>query len=669
MFTSYEIARSGLVVNERALYVTGHNIANVNTPGYVRQQAIIKDAQYQTIYTDTGMSQMGLGAAIQQIRQIRYTFLDGVYRQENNTFGYLESKQKTFQDVQAIMGEPISSGLQSTLNQFWDSWQELSKQPDSLTVRALVKQRGEALTKRINHMGSQLDRLQSDLNSEIVVRINEVNDLTGQIANLNVTILKTEVSGGTANDYRDQRNNLIDRLSKLADAEVNEQQDGQVDIILGGYYLAQKGVSLNLFAAEKTPGGLFYVPKLAGTDIEVSLKSGIIKGLMESRGEVSGEVGGIENGTPGTKTDVTFVVDISDTSGLNLNDVKSNILNYSKEMRDKGLNFNFRLVTTHGDNIINNSSFDNTQYNDFSVAVNSLTQAPATTATDDFSAVFNALGAMVFRPDDNKYTVIFTNDTVDAAEASGYNTTLADKGIKTMIVTDMPASGWDLVTAANNGTLYEVISTATGIGDDINSNVNDGISVIPDSNNIVSDIRKRLNALVNILMREVNYLHKNGKTMGNPPSAGDDFFTVINAGRPLEMGNIRLNPNMISLNSIAASKTGQSGDNSNALEIANLRYVPLLRDLNGSLNMDDYYQSIITIIGNNGSNTLNIMNNQSKLVQSVDSYRTSITGVSMDEEMSNMMKYKFAYDAASRTLTVIDQMLQTIVERMGITGR
>ena len=669
-FASYEIARSGLTVNERGLYVTGHNISNVNTPGYVRQQAMIKNGPVQTEYTRFGLLQFGLGADIQEIRQVRHTFLDNIYRQENTTLGYWESRSKTLQDVEAIMAEPMDSGLQNVLNQFWDSWQELSKDPDSLTVRALLRQRGEALVEQINHMGSQLDRLQNDLNSEIGVRIDEVNEITGQIANLNVAIIRAEVSGDTANDYRDQRNSLIDRLTKLANVDVNEMQDGQVDITLGGYFLVQKGISTNLYAAERNAGDLFYVPKLEGTNIEVPISSGIIKGLLESRGEVSGAVGGVENGTPNTKSDITFVVDISAAGGLNLADVQNNILNYAAEIKKRGLDFNFRLVTTYGNSVIDNDSYNMSQYDDFTAAVGSLAQVPAVDATEDFTDVFNAFGAMTFRANENKYAVVFTNDDANsvAGEAAGYNAILNAAGVKASVVTDTGA-GWDLVTAATGGTQYTGLAAAASVGSDIVDNVDAGITQIPASLNIVSDMRARLNALVNMLVREVNYLHKSGMTMGNPPAAGEDFFTAINTGRPLEMGNIRLNPNLENLNNIAASLTGSSGDNANALEIANLRHKPLLKDVNGILSTDDYYQSIILGLGNSGSDAMRITESQDKLVKSADASRQAITGVSMDEEMTNMMKYKYAYDAASKVLNIIDTMIETIVTRMGLVGR
>lgn len=670
-FASYEIARSGLMVNERGLFVTGHNISNVNTTGYVRQQAMIKNGPVQTTYSKGGLIQLGLGADIQEIRQIRHTFLDNIYRQENTTLGYWESRQKTFQDVQAIMAEPMESGLQNVLNQFWDSWQELSKEPDSLTVRALVRQRSEALVQQINHMGTQLDRLQSDLNSEIAVRIDEVNEITRQIADLNVTILKSEVNGDTANDYRDQRNSLTDRLTKLVKAEVNEMQDGQLDITIGGYFVVQKGTSTDLYAAERNAGDNFYVAKLGGTNTEVNLKSGIIKGLMESRGEVSGAVGSYENGTPNTKADVAFVVDISDASGFSaaqFTDIKIKISDYADQLDKMGLDYNLRLVTTYGNNVIDNSVYSKSQLTNFNTAVDSLGQIAATAQTNDFTAVFNALGTPSYRTDDNKYTVVFTNDNIVAGEAAGYNTILNTKGIQASVVTST-GTNWDSVTGTAGGTVYTDLAAATDIGLDIDEDVSSRFSVVSDSTNIVSDMKNRLNSLVNIMLREINYIHKSGMTMKDPATSGEDFFVTINSGRPLEMGNIQLNSNLSDLTNIVASKTGADGDNSNALEIANLRNESLIHDDTGYLSLDDYYQAIILNMGNNGSDSDRISESQGKLVQSADAYRTSITGVSMDEEMTNMMKFKYAYDAASRVLNIIDSMMETVVNRLGLAGR
>ncbi len=640
-FASYEIARSGLNVNERGLYVTGHNISNVNTAGYVRQQAMIKNGPVVSYYTKGGLSQYGLGADVQDIRQIRHVFLDNIFRQENTTLGYWESRRKTFQDVEAIMAEPIEGGLQNVLNKFWDSWQELSKEPDSLTIRALVRQRSEALVQQINHMGTQLDRLQNDLNTEISVRIDEVNEITRQIANLNVTILRHEVNGDSANDYRDQRNSLIDRLSKLIKTDVVEMQDGQVDITVGGYFIVQKGVSTDLYAAERNVGENFYVAKLGGTNIEVNLNSGIIKGLMESRGEVSGAIGSYENGTPNTKVDVVFYVDESTIDEASLAD---QIQAYENWLLSRGLDAQVTIET-------------------------------AATVGDIDTAVIDT---PALRADARKYAFIVTeNELADPADINALQAALVSRGMDTSVITDSDSTtDWLPLVQGLDGSTYslddftspdnDVFTTVT---DSMASNTNADIGDISTSVNIVSDMKARLNALINVMLREINAIHKSGKTMKDPPSDGEDFFVTINSGRPLEMGNIRLNPNLSDLSAIAASKTGDNGDNSNAREIANLRNAVLIQTRSGMVSLDDYYQDIILNMGNEGTDAVNIADSQSKLVQSADAQRMAITGVSMDEEMTNMMKFKFAYDASARVLNIIDTMMEQIVNRLGLVGR
>ena len=685
-FASYEIPRSGLTVNERALTVTGHNISNVNTPGYVRQQAMITTGPVQSSPNKYGLFQFGLGADIQEIRQIRHTFLDNIYRQESTTYGYWEARSKTFQDVQAVLGEPMGAGFQNVMNQFWDSWQELSKNPDSLTVRALVRQRGEALTHHINHLGDQLDKLQEDLNSEINVRIDEINQITEKIAALNVEILKTEVSSDSANDYRDQRNSLLDRLCKLVNVEVNEMQDGQLDITLGGYFLVTKGVQTRLYADESQAGGNFLVPKIVGTNIEIPVRSGILKGLMESRGEVFGATGSFENGTPNTKADISFAIDVSDTSGPNLAKIQASISTYVSELNKKGMDYNLRLITYDGTGVLSNVNHGNDTAA-FSASVAGL--SATLNAGNDFGSVVTALSGAAYRPDAAKYALVFSGESIGGdgnvlpdATVDAYANSLLTNGIKTSVITstayytagDAGEKGWDSITAATGGKLYDTSSAdfdplLTTVNADVNISLNEGISVIQDENNIISNLRKRLNALINIMAREVNYLHSSGKTMGVPPLNGSDFFSAIDPTRPLEMGNIKLNDNLLNLNNIVASASGANGDNNIALDIANLRNNTIIRDINGTISIDDYYQSVILSVGSNGSDADRISQNQLKLVQSADSYRNSVMGVSMDEEMTNMMKYKFAYNACSRAINVIDEMLESVINRLGIVGR
>ena len=703
-FASYEIARSGLYVSERGLDTTGHNISNVNTPGYVRQQAISADKFYQNSYTKNGLLQIGLGADIQQTRQIRHTFLDNVYRQENTSLGYWGTRQKTFEDVEAILAEPMESGLQDVLNQFWDSWQELSKDPSSLTVRALVRQRGDELTQEINHLGAQLDKMQNDLNNEISAKIDEINKITSQIARLNTQILSTEIAHENANDYRDQRNSLVDKLSGLVDADVAQMQDGQLDISVGGYMLVHKDEQWDLEAGHDADSGLFYVPKLKGTNITVKVKSGALKGLLESRGEVKGTKDSVANGEVNTKADIVFAIDTSDTSEGYLDKVKNNITNYVTDLMKRGIDYNLRLVTYNGSsaspgNGVTEVGNYGSNVNDFIAGVKGLAVNPATEGNDFGQLADFLTGITDFRPDAGRFALVFTaegiggNETdIDSATAQGYVSELAAAGIKTSVVTDSgyfsagdhtgpgdTEGGWDCVTNGTGGRLYDINTSDDKYGDllqsinsDINADVNRGIAEVAPCADILPEIRKRLNALVNIMAREVNNLHRSGKTLGSDPVDGEDFFVAIDPSRPLEMGNIKLNDIFLpsnGLNYIVSSGTGASGDNSIALQIANLRNSPVMKDITGIVSIDGYYQSLISSVGNNGAAAANTAGNQQKLVDSADNSRQAIMGVSMDEEMTNMMKFKFAYDASARALNVIDDMVRTIVEKMGLVGR
>jgi flagellar hook-associated protein 1 FlgK len=139
------------------------------------------------------------------------------------------------------------------------------------------------------------------------------------------------------------------------------------------------------------------------------------------------------------------------------------------------------------------------------------------------------------------------------------------------------------------------------------------------------------------------------------------------------MGNLRLNTDIYgslkSLNNVVASRSGAAGDNDIALKIAHLREAHIMKDLSGILSVDDYYQALILGIGHDGAEAARIKENQQQLVDSADYHRESIMGVSMDEEMANLMQYKYGYNAAAKILNVIDEMMESMVRNMGHVGR
>ncbi len=693
MAIGFDTAVSGLLANQKALEVTGHNVANLGTAGFARQSAIMASAMTRG-YGNNWYVEMGVD--IQQIRQIRHTFNDNIYRAESNNLGYWESRIKAVNDLESILGEPIKKGFQTALNNFWDSFQELSKSPESLTVRALVKQRSDTLVNHLNQVGSQINKLQSDLNVEIKARINEVNDITEQIAQLNTKIMSAEAAGNLPNDYYDQRNTLVDRLSKLVKAETSVTREGSMDIVVGGYFLVSKGKQTKLVAVPNDDLSHFYTPKLQDSsgDITINVGQGIIKGLLESRGEVNGAKGSYENGTPNTTADVTLAVDVSEISdpteaAAYLDKVKKQAMALVDDLKKRGLDYNIRLVTYGGSNPGTSVNIGK-DISAIEAAINGITLETGT--DNDFGDVVDIVTNNSYGDDVNKYLYVFTDGSIngddaddgttgddlptDDAEIIKYLNALKDKGITLSVTTDTIAEpgekGWDYLTGNTGGKVYDNTGAMTadelkelGIqaSSDINKDVNTKMSTIPDNLNIISSVRKQLNALINIMAREVNYLHQSGKTLtGN---SGMEFFQVMESTRPIELGNIKINDDLKDVNNIAASIINANGDNRIALAIANLRNANLMTGNNKVLSLDTYYQNIILDVGNKGYEAESMVQSYRQLVEQADGLRQSVMGVSLDEEMANMIKYKYAYNANSKVIDVVNQMMETILFRLG----
>lgn len=677
-FFGFDTAVSGLSANQKALEVTGHNVANLATPGFARQSVIMQSAATKAY----GNWRVEMGVDIQQMRQIRHTFNDNIFRTESNNLGYWESRNKAVTDVESILGEPIQQGFQVSLNNFWDSFQELSKAPESLTIRALVKQRADSLTDYLNKVGSRINKLQSDINTEIKSRIDEINDITEDIAALNVKIMSAEAAGNTPNDYYDQRNTLCDTLSKLVNVETWETRDGSMDILVGGYFLVSKGEQTRMLAQPDKAYSHFYEPMLETRNgsISIDVGTGIVKGLLEARGEVSGAKGSYENGSPNTTGDITIAIDVSNANPDFFTDVKAQVQALVDDLQSRGIDYNLRLVTFGGTAGVTNVNYGK----DAAGLSAAIPSTPDIGPGNDFADVIDAIDSNDAE-DINKYLMVFTDKSINGngnittdEEISDYLKVINKHQFTVSVATnsayfnagDAGEKGWDILTEQTGGKLYES-EDGTDFEDlmktisvDINKDVNTKMSTVSGDLNIISSVRKQLNALINIMAREVNRLHLSGKTLNGED--GGLFFEPIEPNLPIELGNIKVSDKLKNLTSIAASTTDANGDNQIALAIASLRNNNLMTGNKKVLSLDTYYQNIIMDIGNKGYEASSMAASYQSLVSQADSMRQSVMGVSLDEEMTNMIKFKYAYNANAKVIDVVNQMLETIMYRMGV---
>ncbi|NLO09350.1 MAG: flagellar hook-associated protein FlgK [Clostridiales bacterium] len=235
-FGSLHIGVSGLNVSQAALNVTSHNLANVDTKGYVRQQAIFTDFQYVK-WGESHLSSMqrGLGANFAEVKQVRDAFLDQAYRQEIGRQAFYESQYQAIEEVEGLFGELEGVQFQNTMKEFWEALQELSREPDNIVARASFIQTAVSFVERADNIYNQMNDYQINLNTKIVDQVNRINEIGDEIRELNIKIRHYESTGvEKANDLRDNRNLLLDELSKIIQITYKENPAGVVTVNVEG---------------------------------------------------------------------------------------------------------------------------------------------------------------------------------------------------------------------------------------------------------------------------------------------------------------------------------------------------------------------------------------------------------------------------------------------------
>lgn len=282
-FFGIEIGRRALQAQQRALDVTGHNIANANTPGYSRQATSLSatDPYEAPSATRTGRpGQVGTGVAEVAIERFRDNFLDREFRTENTSLGSWETRDQVLREIEGFFAEPSDAGLRTVLDKFWQSVQDLSNNPDSTSARALVVERGADFATTLNHVQRQLQGLKANLDADIANQVNEINITAQQIASLNDLIAQTTAMGDKPNDLKDKRDLLLDKLSKMADIRTVDGELGRINVMLNGVPLVEETRS-NALAVDTSSGVAQVIWTHTGTAAEV--KRGRLGALKELR--------------------------------------------------------------------------------------------------------------------------------------------------------------------------------------------------------------------------------------------------------------------------------------------------------------------------------------------------------------------------------------------------
>jgi flagellar hook-associated protein 1 len=283
-FHGLEVGRRGLFAQQMALNTTGHNIANANTNGYTRQRV---EMQASNPISTSGVN-LGTGVEISKLVRLREEYLDVQIRGELKNTGYWEAKSETFSKIEELLNEPSDNGLARTMDEFWKGWQELANHPESAAARSVVRQRGVAVAETFKHIMDSINQIESDLKNVINTKTNEINSLAKQIGNLNAQISRVVPNNYQPNDLYDQRDVLIDQLSKLVNVKVTSGEYGMVDVTVGSEKLVS-GKDYNTLALGYDQATGLLNPsefKIGGNTI--ALDGGELVGYIESFGKMNG---------------------------------------------------------------------------------------------------------------------------------------------------------------------------------------------------------------------------------------------------------------------------------------------------------------------------------------------------------------------------------------------
>ncbi|MGM7634576.1 flagellar hook-associated protein FlgK [Bacillus sp. Hm123] len=239
-FSGLETAKRGMFTQQSALYTTGHNISNANTPGYTRQRI---NFQTTTPYPSVGMNrpqipgQMGTGVEAGSVQRIRNDFLDLQFRGKNSDLGYWQSRADSLSKLENVLNEPSENGLSKVMGEFWKSLEILSTNPENEGARVVVLESAQAVADTFHHLHSSITEIREDLGYQAETTVKDVNSILTRINDLNQQIKDVETHGYLPNDLYDDRDRLVDELSQHLNIEVEKVESGGANLaIADGLY-------------------------------------------------------------------------------------------------------------------------------------------------------------------------------------------------------------------------------------------------------------------------------------------------------------------------------------------------------------------------------------------------------------------------------------------------
>ena len=322
LFGTLNLGARSLQTQQQGVEVAGHNLANASNAAYSRQRLQIQTSAS----VPTSIGPQGTGADAVAITQLRDLLLDQQIQGETSVTSFLQSQQTALQYAQTGIGEQLQGagttgsvgspgGLASDLSGLFNSFQDLSTAPSSMTGRQAVISQAQQLTTQFNQLDQRLTSLNGQLNQSVQTDVGSANQLLSDIAELNQQIAGAEAGTGAANDLRDLRQQKIEALSQLVNVQSSTDANGDASLSIGGQLLVSGGTVQDTLQTYDSGGGQLLV-RTAGSGTPLTPTGGSIAGTIDAR---DGALKSLHDGLNTLATQIITQVNNAYRSGYDLN--------------------------------------------------------------------------------------------------------------------------------------------------------------------------------------------------------------------------------------------------------------------------------------------------------------------------------------------------------------
>lgn len=627
-FAAIELGKRSLMTHSQAIHTSGHNISNADTEGYSRQRVEVKtfDPLYRPDLSRAETpGQIGQGSTVESINRVRDEMLDQRIVAQSNQESYWDTRSHYYTMIEQVYNEPDEVSVRTTMDKFWESWQELSLNPESTANRQAVVTRGQSLINSIRNRDAALTGIGNLLNSDIETNVKQLNDYANQIAKLNTEIVRSRAMGDNPNDLLDRRDAVVEKLSKIANITTDQRDPDEFMVHIEGKVLVQGNVARNFEVAPVLDNYGYSQVIWQDTKELAVVKGGSLGALIELRDvDVRHEIQSLNTMTMNFADLVNDVhrnaVGANNVTGLDFfiqrPFVENTVGNYDSNgdgIEDKS--YIFRLTGTNNLNPQEQVGIEGVMTLSGPTGNVNVAYYPTDTVEDVINRINDSNGEVKAYLDRNSNLVLKATTAEDI-----YN--------PDFVIRHVEDSGHFLAG-------YSGILAAQGEQGAFDYNQPDAV-----------------NALVGVGTQA-------------PKTAQFAVSPVENPSTYVQINERIINDVMNVATAFADhSETALNGDGRAAVEIAAIRNTKVM--IGHERTFDDYFADSVTHVGLMGEQAETNLLSQNAVMDDLRSLRDSISGVNIDEELADIMKFQHGYNAAAKFVTVIDSMLDTVINRLKV---